>query len=418
MNSIAHALIVNILLALVLGSQPGAAWAASASTLPPFTPNLEQSNDITIDTLAVEYTFAQRITFRVVARSESAIASAVVFFRAGSGAVRTGPASIGSSGVTTQATYSLDLPGDALPPFTTITYWWEIANAAGHKLTTPSKTVDYVDNRFGWQSIVEGSTRIYWHEGDQTFGQSALDATRAALPRLNEIVAASLPTQVDVYVYSSADELQSTLLLAGRPWQGGQARPDLGVVLIAASPGPDSLLQLRRAIAHELMHLLVYQASGSGYANVPRWLDEGLAVLYEGSPDPAYQLTLEAAFRNDSLLSIETLCAPFPDDPQMALLSYSQSYSLVKFVHDKYGLQGIRALLAAYNDGASCTGGIERALDISPGALELAWRSSLGPQGMWQAVFGSIGAWVVLALLLLIAPIPFVLGKRKSKNVH
>ena len=46
----------------------------------------------------------------------------------------------------------------------------------------------------------------------------------------------------------------------------------------------------------------------------------------------------------------------------------------------------------------------------------MAWQSHLGPQGAWQTVVKSIGGWVVLALLLLIAPLPLIFVRRNPKG--
>ncbi len=411
---------IALLIVLVLGlrgtgcEQP-VALAAGAQAVPsPLYTSPSQIPPLTIETMAVEYTFAQQIAFRLVVRSETPLTSATVFFRAAGGPLHTGLAHLSQSETATHAIYTHDLMGGGLPPFSTLIYWWEVQDAAGHKTVTASQSVDYLDNRFAWHSVAEGILHVHWYEGDSAFGQLALDVARQTLPQLNRDLVAPLPARVDVYIYNRAEELQSALMLAGRPWQGGQARPDLGVVLVAVSPGPDALLQLRHALAHELTHLLVYQATGSGYGHVPRWLDEGWAVLNEPSPDPAYQLTLETAYRQNALLPLETLCAPFPDDARLALLAYSQSLSLVQFIRERYGLESLRALLAAYRDGANCSSGLERALGKSAGAFELEWRASLGPQGVWQAVFNTIGVWIVLVALLLLAPLPLVLGKRKA----
>ncbi len=46
---------------------------------------------------------------------------------------------------------------------------------------------------------------------------------------------------------------------------------------------------------------------------------------------------------------------------------------------NEYGSAGVQALLAAYRDGATCAGGVERALNTSLTGLELKWRAQLQP---------------------------------------
>jgi hypothetical protein len=355
------------------------------------------------------------MTFYVTASSDADIKLAVVVFRVGSGLEHRGTAAI-IPGKTVEATYVQQLVGGVLPPFSTVTFWWELSDAAGRKVATPPRTVEYLDNRFTWQEVTEGILRVRYYAGDTAYARAALDVARSALPRVNQELLAPLPPRVDIYLYAALDDLQSALLLAGRDWQGGQARPDLGVVLAAIPPGQEALAQMKRDIPHELTHLLVFQATGAGYARVPRWLDEGLASANEELAQPAYQLALESAFHEGRLISLETLCAPFSADAGEAQLAYAESLSVAQFIRDRYP-EGIRKLLGAYAGGATCSGGVEQALGLTLGALELMWRASLGPQGVWLTLANSIGAWALLAVIVSLALVPLAFVKRKKPVV-
>ncbi len=375
-------------------------------------PQAAFAQGITATSVSADYSFAQRMTFRVTARSDTDFKSAVVIVRP-----RNAP-EIRGTGVFTpgkaiDATYVQQLVGGVLPPFSTVTYWWELTDAAGRKLVTPPQSVEYLDNRFAWQDLVEGNLRVRSYAGDVAYARAALDVARAALPRLNQELQAPLPPRVDIYLYSALEDLQSALELGGRDWQGGQARPDLGAVLVAVPPGQGAYAQMKRDIPHELTHLLVYQATGAGYARVPRWLDEGLASANEELAQPAYQLALESAFREGQLIPLETLCAPFSADAGVAQLSYAQSASLVQFIRNNYP-DGIRKLLGAYAGGATCGGGVEQALSTTLSALEWKWRASLGPRNALQVMVNSVGAWVLLVILVSLALLPFAFTRRKS----
>jgi len=370
-----------------------------------------RADGITVTTSEADYAFAQQMTFHIAAQSDADIKSAVVVFRSGSGPERRAQATF-EPGKTIDITHVQRLAGNVLSPFSQVTYWWELTDVAGRKQSTPHQTIEYRDNRFAWQEVAESNVHALYYLGDVAYAQSVLGVARAALVRINEELAAPLPARVDVYLYASLDDLQSALLLAGRDWQGGQARPDLGVVLVAIQPGQEALVQMKRDIPHELTHLLVFQATGPGYARVPRWLDEGLASANEELAQPSYQLALEAAFRNKQLISLETLCAPFPADAGLAQLAYAQSQSFVQFLRNR-DPDAIRRLLGAYAGGATCSGGVEQATGSTLGALELAWRASLGPHGAWLALIDSVGGWVVMAVLVSLALIPLAFAWRR-----
>jgi len=377
-----------------------------------FPPGNAHADGITVTGVGVEYFFAQRMTFRVSARSDADIRSATVVFRAGSGPERRGAATF-APGKTIEASHVQPLTGSVLPPFSAVTFWWELSDAAGRKLTTPPQAIEYLDNRFTWQEAAESNVRVRYYAGDAAYARAALSGARAALARVNQELQAPVPPRVEIYLYATLDDLQSALMLTGRDWQGGQARPDLGVVLLAIPPGQEAPAQMKRDIPHELTHLLVFQATGAGYARVPRWLDEGLASANEELAQPAYQLAIEAALREGRLFTLESLCAPFPADAAEAQLAYAQSQSVVQFIRNRHP-DGIRKLLGAYTGGATCSGGVEQALGYTLGALDLTWRASLGPQGPWLALVNSVGAWVLLVIVVSAALVPLAFARRRQ----
>ena len=375
---------------------------------------LAHAQGIVVSGVGAEYTFAQQMTFTVTARSDVDIRSAEVVFRARNRPEQRG-IGVFAPGKIIRAAFVQQLVGGVLPPFGPVTFWWELTDAAGRKTTTPPEVRDYLDNRFPWTEAAESGLHVWSYADDAAFARSALDVARSALPRVNQELYTQLPPRVDIYLYTALEDLENALLLAGRDWQGGQARPDLGVVLVAIAPGQGALAQMKRDIPHELTHLLVFQATGAGYARVPRWLDEGLASANEELAQPEYQLALEAADRAGQLIPLETLCAPFSTDAGMAQLSYAQSQSVVQFIRNHYP-DGIRKLLGAYIGGATCTGGVEQALGTPLSALEFRWRASLGPQGVWLTLANSVGAWALLAVTVSLVLLPLAFVRRHAQE--
>jgi hypothetical protein len=176
---------------------------------------------------------------------------------------------------------------------------------------------------------------------------------------------------------------------------------------------------MRRVIPHEITHLLVYQAAGGALGRVPSWLNEGLATLSEELPDPQAAVVLETALSQGGLMPLETLCGPFPLETDEARLSYAQSASVVHFIRDHYGRQGLARLITAYAEGASCRGGVERALGVSLEGLETQWRTSLQPRNKWLVFLEKAGPWIglwggsCLMTLLFLETIPLSIWRRR-----
>jgi hypothetical protein len=206
-----------------------------------------------------------------------------------------------------------------------------------------------------------------------------------------------------VYVYPTTADLQAGLLLGGQAWTGGHAEPSLGVVLVSAVPSTEGIVGLERSLPHELVHLLLYQRMSVAYANLPPWLNEGLATLAEGDPDPGYRLALEDAARVGDFLPLTSLCAPFPASSTAARLAYAESASIVQYLQDVYGIGAISALLDAYQEGSTtCSGGILRVLGRSPDQLEAEWiRASFHSTEPLEILRPFI-PWLILIIPMLI----------------
>ncbi len=370
------------------------------------------------------YAFADRALFSANVSSDAPITQAAVFFQSGGQPPSSHPADPFTAANAVSLTATIDLTETRLNPFSTVSYWWEVSNQAGQKARSETRTLTYVDNRFPWQDFTAGPVRVHWYQGDSGFGSAAANTAAAAIPGIQQQIGVEPPSPLDVYVYASLDDLRSAVELAGREWLGGQARPELGVVLVAIPPGDSARLQMRRDIPHELTHLMTFVAATPNYDAVPRWLDEGLATLNEGEPNSIQVLAVQEALAKNKLIPIESLCGAFPADASAALLAYGESRYIVQQIINEYGSAGIQALLAAYRDGATCSGGVERALNITLPELELKWRTaqqassstSTTTAGPTTSTTANILPWLLLIIVIGLPLIVILLWRAPQKR--
>jgi len=371
---------------------------------------------ITVVESKVSHSFAQQITFTLWATSDTDITAVYLFFQA-TGDERAESVMVAiEPGREISTRYVHELRYSPLPPFATVAFWWQIENAAGDRLTTEPQHFQYIDNRFQWEQLSANGLTVHWTagHGNPIFGQAALDIAQTSMQEINAELRAPVPRSIHIYIYDAQHNLDAAMVLTGRQWASGQARPELDVVVVAISDAEGYTSRMMRDIPHEITHLLVYQAvAPANYRYVPEWLDEGLATANERLPTPEYAVATEEARVQEQLLPLQELCVPFSPDSNTAFLAYAQSGSVVQFIRQRYGAQGIRALLAAYADGASCTQGVQEALHISLSGLETAWRASLEPQAPWRAWVEQAGVWVGLWLLSLLVAVPMVGGLRR-----
>ncbi|MGC9468599.1 MAG: peptidase MA family metallohydrolase [Anaerolineae bacterium] len=367
-------------------------------------------------TFVMRSPLAQEVSEEADALTERGIDQATLYLRADASHTETYPAVLEDDG----ATLTRDLQAMPLPPFAFVTYWW-VYERAGESFETEKRTFQYTDNRYEWKTASQDSIRIHWVDGERDRMVQALDVAQDALSRLQGALQSPSGAATDIYIYPSHPDLAAAMQLAGRSWAGAIAYPDLSVILVAIPPTAEGLLTMDRDIPHELTHKAVYDLLGEqGYASLPTWLNEGLAVHFEARPEPSYAVALETAHESGSLIPLSELCAPFPEEPQLARLAYAESGSLVNYLRQHYGWSRIRELMQAYADGMACNTGVQEALGTDLTHLERSWRvwlegeqqSGATPEtwaGMSMLVRDA-GPWLLLLGLLLLPVLLLVVG--------
>ena len=182
-------------------------------------------------------------------------------------------------------------------------------------------------------------------------------------------------TPIHLFIYANTDDMKEAILYEPT-WTGGMAFPEHDIVIIGISPR--DLAWGRSTIAHELTHVLVGHLTFSCLGDVPTWLNEGLAVYSEGGLDPASESQLNEAIQGDQLLSVRSLSGGFSEIPGKAYLSYSQSYSIVKFLIETYGQDKMYSLLISLRDGTTIDDALIKVYGFDVEGLEDAWRGAIG----------------------------------------
>lgn len=372
---------------------------ALAGPVQALTPTQQANGNIVVDGTQVAHTFGGQMIFALTAHAASNITDATLLMRPGADARTEVISAHFDPAQTIDTQVTIDLQATPISPFANITYQWQLADANGDTITTDEQTHFYEDNRFTWREADRGAIHAHWNSGDLAFGQAIADIGYDALNRASRLMdVTNPPARLDIYVYERLEDLQAGLRLGGRSWVGGHADPRIGVVMVYGTNDPLDLVRLENDLSHELTHVMVYQIVGPGYNTMPVWLDEGLAVSSEPQPNPQYADALSTAIKTNALTPVAALCAPFGIDPGRAILSYAESASLVRYLQDRSGPQGVQQLLAAYRDGATCEGGVQRVYQVSLPELQTEWESD------------ALRASPLLKLLRQVAPYLIVFG--------
>jgi len=263
----------------------------------------------------------------------------------------------------------------SLPPGATIWWRWRYIDESGKETVSDQKTITWLDSEHNWKTIKKDKLNLHWYSGNQEFAQELLNAAQGGLDfnRTKSGLIAEAP--IDLYIFADTNDMKDAILYEPS-WTGGQAFADHDIVILGISQ--NDLDWGKDAIVHELTHVLVGHLTFSCLGAVPTWLNEGLAVYSEGELDSTSQTQLDEAIRNDNLLTVRSLSAGFSEVSDKAYLSYSQSFSIVKFLIETYGQDKMTSLLTALRDGATVDDALEQTYGFNIEGLEAEWRQAIG----------------------------------------
>ncbi len=341
------------------------------------TPSAFAQGDITVVKSTHQADFPLKIVFRLEATSGSPINQVTLRYRI-VGDVASNQVPIGDlkPGPAITAEWTWDMRKVYYPPGIEVEYWWEIRNQAGAELKTEPATFTYQDTRYEWSLLSQDRLHLYWYRGGDEFGRQMFDHMTATAARLQHDVGLTALKPIKIYIYGSYEDLHGALEEQAKEWTGGVSFSKRGLILIGISPANKEWG--KRAIAHELSHAIVHQATDNPLGGLPTWLDEGLAMYAEGPMEDSYRAVLDNAIRNRRLISLRALVSSFPADPDQAHLSYAESLSVFTFMLEAHGKDKVMQLLQIFKRGAHYDDALQEALGVNTEGLEAQWHRSLG----------------------------------------
>jgi hypothetical protein len=361
-------LLAVVVLAVFMGATATTASAQSVET-------------INVISYSVESQFPEGMTFKLDVESDIRIDDVRVTFE------------IGNRGTSQYAYLDLDQTNRPLvngelfhrtnsndryiPPGSMINYWFEITDENGDTHFTEPVSWRFDDARFEWEEVTLGSVTILYHGPVRTRAERLAEAAIESLGIMGPVTGSETETQITMTLYNNNAEMIDAVvvrsLAASRELiTEGQAFDSESVVIVLAGRSDIG------TATHEMTHILVARAANSS-GNVPLWLNEGLAEYGNLDQTVSYERFLEWAAGTDRLILLKNLRS-FPGDPNLTLVAYGQSRSVVKFMVDEYGKAKMAQLLATLGGGSN----ISNALDIVYGfnltGLENLWRASIGAE--------------------------------------
>lgn len=254
-----------------------------------------------------------------------------------------------------------------LPPGGIVKWRWKVTDFHGDMHVSAERELRWTDQRFQWQTYSNDRIAIHWHDEEPEFGRNLAAYLESQIERIAPITAYSGP--VNIFVYQDALEAGAGALL-----QRGQTNPyrafDTIVSVLSDEPQVDELTVL----VHELARLVVQDRGFNCYTPLPRWLEEGLAVLATGGMSTEMRFAFAQSRLIESFWPLRSLDVPPGSDVPATDPWYAQSYDVVDFLIGEFGWDGIGNLIDAFGDGNTVDEALRAAYGMGVDETERLWR--------------------------------------------
>jgi hypothetical protein len=253
--------------------------------------------------------------------------------------------------------------------------------------------------------------KFVYHPSIRERVQPLIDDAAAARTMLTEWVGQPVLSEVRVVIARTPGEMEE-MAPPNAPYPkyaAGVAYPEIGLVLLTIAPvHPNSNHELGEVFRHELAHIALEDAV-AGHP-VPRWFNEGFAVMASGETSFVRMHTLWTATLADNLLSLAQLERTFPANENQADIAYAEAADVVRFFVRREEKHRFRGLVSRLRDGESMDAALLNSYGEDTATLESEWREDVARRyTFWPVLTSGTVIWAGTLGL-------FAMGWRKRRR--
>jgi hypothetical protein len=196
------------------------------------------------------------------------------------------------------------------------------------------------------------------------------------------------------------------------------AVPESNIIVIDYSKMKNSSLVLKLTLMHELCHIVLH-----GYVDnslLPKWFDEGTCQWVSGGMADIISFDskkfLKEATITNNYIPLDALRYRFPTQDKALMLSYSESRSIIEYIDETYGTEGLLLILKMLHEGKEINNAIRGSLSISLKNLEKDWHAYLKRKYTWFYFIADNILWIVFILGALITLAGYIRMRIRMKR--
>ena len=185
------------------------------------------------------------------------------------------------------------------------------------------------------------------------------------------------------------------------PWLAGAAYSNRRFIVLRLKPG-QSPADLDSLLAHELTHVIL-QGDYPLIGGWPRWFQEGLAMRESGGEGLRRGAVLSFAVLRHRLLPLDELWGSFPDNEAGSRPAYAQSFSVVSFLHHRYGEARFHSFMESLRT-TDFEDAFSKVYGTGLGAMEKGWRRYVQRRYNWIPLLtGGTAFWMLIVITFFAA---------------
>lgn len=267
----------------------------------------------------------------------------------------------------------VDFLSGFVPVGVELTFWWEILFADGSAETTADESTRWMDPRFDWEERSSDRIRLYSYGTSDAFADSMLAESQATIDALESTYALDAIAPISIWVYPSYEDFAGTLQGNQREAVAGVTYPGMDTTVVVVPDGDER--EFGRVVPHEISHQVLFAATRNAYGPPPVWFDEGMATHTQIGGTDTFPGMVSRAEGDGVLFDIQSLSEGFPYGPAQATLAYASSWSIITYIEERWGPDGITRMIEAFADGLPVEEAVPAALGVGLDDLNAAWKA-------------------------------------------
>lgn len=251
-----------------------------------------------------------------------------------------------------------------------------------------------------WQVARNDSVRIFYTQGNRSVAETTLQISDEALAEITSRL--KVPFFGGVNIFLAEDE-KSWWKLTNKKvpeWSQAVTKPKLGIVYVSLAKKNGKKLPV--VLRHELVHVLIGKNFSPGI--IPRWFEEGLAMMISGESFSEYISVLSRANLTNSLLTLPEIENVLRFQQSKANLAYAESFFSVKMIVDALGWNALSDILKKTREYNQWDRAFAAVLEMDQDSFQWHVFKEVEKKYRWNFIFQSdIFFWVILPFIAIVA---------------